>query len=344
MIDLRSDTVTRPTDQMRAAIARAEVGDDGRGDDPTVRALERRTAEILGTEAALYVPSGTMSNQVAIRTHTTPGDEMLCDAGAHVYLYEAGAPAALSGLMVRLLSGSRGIFTAEDVTAALRPRNEHFAPARLVCVENTHNRGGGSVWPIERIAEVCQVAREAGLKTHLDGARLWNASVATGIPEREYARFFDSVSVCFSKGLGAPVGSALSGGARFIEQARRFRKMFGGGMRQAGIIAAGALYALDHHRDRLREDHSRARELAEGIADLPGIELSPDEVETNIVVFRVSSMPAGQLAERLQAAGVQVLAIGAETIRAVTSLEVTGRDIPQAVSVFRDLLGRGKRA
>ena len=340
LIDLRSDTITKPTDEMRRAMAAAEVGDDIFGDDPTVIALEERTAEILGKEAAVYMPSGTMTNQVAVRAHTEPGDEILVDAHAHIYSSEAGAPAALAGVMCRLLPGVKGIFSSEDVLAALRAPNVHYPPTRLVCLENTHNRGGGSIWPMERIADVARTAREHGLKLHLDGARLWNASVATGIPERDYASHFDSVSVCFSKGLGAPVGSALAGSRAFIERARRFRKQFGGGMRQAGIIAAGALHALEHHRSRLAEDHRNARILAEGIANLPGIGLDVTDVETNILIFRVSSISAAEFAARLHSAGVHLLARNADTVRAVTSMGVTKTDIGKAIEIFRDVLTR----
>ena len=262
MIDLRSDTVTKPTQPMREAMARAEVGDDVLGDDPTVIALERATAELLGKEAAVYMPSGTMTNQVAIRTHTEPGDEIYLAEYAHSYFYEGGGPAALSGVTCRLLPGDRGRFSADALRSVLRPRNVHFAYGKLVCVENTHNRGGGSVWPIDQIAAVADAARSADLKMHMDGARLWNASVASGVSEASYAEHFDTISVCFSKGLGAPVGSALAGGEATIARARRFRKLFGGGMRQVGIIAAGALYALEHHRDRLADDHANARGLA----------------------------------------------------------------------------------
>ena len=239
MIDLRSDTITRPTPGMREAMSRAEVGDAVFGDDPTVNALEAKVALMLGKEAAVYMPSGTMTNQVALRAHTEPGDEIIIEEYAHVYYYEAGAPAALSGVTCRLVHGERGIFTAEAVKSALRFEDVHFPRTRLICLENTHNRGGGSVWPMEKIAGIAALARESGLKMHLDGARLWNASVATGIPERDYAAHFDSVSVCFSKGLGAPVGSALAGPADFIKRARRFVKQFGGGH------AAGG-----HHRGR----------------------------------------------------------------------------------------------
>ncbi|HOA72182.1 MAG TPA: low-specificity L-threonine aldolase [Phycisphaerae bacterium] len=338
MIDLRSDTVTRPTAAMRQAMAAAEVGDDVLGDDPTVAKLEQATAEILGKEAAVYMPSGTMTNQVAVRAHTEPGDEILLDANAHVYYYEAGAPAALSGVMCRLLAGVRGIFTGRDVRDALRPRNLHFPRTKLVCIENTHNRGGGSVWTLEQIADVHAVARDAGLKLHLDGARIWNAAVALGVREQEIARWFDSVSVCFSKGLGAPVGSVLAGTSEFIERARRFRKQFGGGMRQAGIIAAGALYALEHHRERLRTDHENARWFAEQIAGIPGIQLDPTTVQTNIIVFDVTSMPAEAFGRALQEAGVLVLARGASEVRAVTHLDVTRKQIEQAVEIIRKIL------
>jgi len=338
MIDLRSDTVTRPTPGMRQAMADAEVGDDVLGDDPTVNALEKRVADLLGKEAAVYMPSGSMTNQVAIRAHTEPGDEILLDENAHCYFYEAGGPGGLSGVMCRLLPGARGVFTADDVKGALRPKNYHFAPTKLVCVENTHNRGGGTIWPIERIAEVAYAAREAKLKLHLDGARLWNAAVATGTPEREYAQYFDSVSVCFSKGLGAPVGSLLAGADKFIDRARRFRKMVGGGMRQAGIIAAGALFALERHRTRLTQDHANAKTLAAGIESLPGIELNSDYVETNIVIFRITTMSAAVLAGKLLKAGVHVLATGPDKIRAVTHLDVSAEQIDEAVEIFRKLL------
>jgi threonine aldolase len=338
-IDLRSDTVTLPTPAMRQAMANAEVGDDVFGEDPTVNLLEKRTAEILGKEAALYAPSGTMANQIAIRAHTEPGDEIIVDANAHVYCYEAGAPAALAGVLCKLLPGQRGIFTAADLQAALRPVNVHFAPTRLVCMENTHNRGGGSIWPIGRVAEVAAIARERALKMHLDGARLWNASAATGIAEREYASYFDSVTVCFSKGLGAPVGSALAGSSEFIQRARRFRKQFGGGMRQAGIIAAGALFALENHRARLVEDHANAQILAEGLAQLPAIELNPATVQTNIVRFGLTRIPADVIVRELEAAGVRVLATGPDTIRAVTNLNVSREDIVAAIGIMRNVLG-----
>jgi threonine aldolase len=338
MIDLRSDTVTRPTAEMRRVMAEAEVGDDVLGDDPTVRRLEARVSDLLGKEAAVYMPSGTMTNQVAIRTWTEPGDEIILEADGHSYFYESGGPAALSGVTCRLIRGERGLFTADQVRAVLRPANEHFPRTRLVAVENTHNRGGGTVWPIDQVADVADAARQAGLKMHLDGARLWNAAVASGVTEAACASHFDSVSVCFSKGLGAPIGSALAGGVEFISRARRFRKMFGGGTRQAGIVAAGALYALDHHRRRLAEDHAGAKRLAEGIAPLDGIEIDPATVETNIVIFGVTAMPAAELVARLAAADVLVLARDAESIRAVTNLDVTADQIDETIEKFAAIL------
>ncbi|MHB9027873.1 MAG: low-specificity L-threonine aldolase [Candidatus Latescibacterota bacterium] len=334
MIDLRSDTVTKPSPAMRQAIANAEVGDDVLGEDPTMNRLEARTAEILGTEAAVYMPSGTMTNQVAVRAHTEPGDEILLDRDTHIYFYEAGAPAALSGVMVRLIPGRRGIFSAQDLEAAIRPDNIHFPRPKLLIIENTHNRGSGAVWPMETIIEVTETARKHGLRIHLDGARIWNASAATGIPEAEIARHFDTVSVCFSKGLGAPVGSALAGTREFIARARRFRKQFGGGMRQAGLMAAGALYALENNRARLIEDHANARRFAEGIHGLPGIEVDPAGVETNIVVFRVTSLPAADLSRKLRVAGLLMNATGPDTVRAVTHLDVSRADIDRAVEIM----------
>jgi threonine aldolase len=338
-IDLRSDTVTKPTPAMREAMAHAEVGDDVFGEDPTVRALEEFTARILGKEAALYMPSGTMSNQVAVRCHTQPGDEIFLDHETHIHYYEAGAPAAISGVTARLIQGHRGIFTGADLEAAIRPANVHFPQPRLVIIENTHNRGGGSIWQCERIAEVERVARAHGLRLHMDGARLWHAAAATGIPESEFADFADTVSVCFSKGLGAPVGSALAGDGEFVARARRFRKQFGGGMRQAGIIAAGALYALEHHRGLLTEDHGKARRLAEGISGIRGLSVDLDAVETNIVIFRTDSIPAPELVKRFKEEGLLMNAFSSDTIRAVAHLDVSFEDIERAVEIIGTVMG-----
>lgn len=338
MIDLRSDTITQPTPAMRQAIAYAEVGDDVFGDDPTVNALEAEVAALLGKEAAVYMPSGTMTNQVALRVHTEPGDEVVLESEAHIYYYEGGAPAALSGVMCRLVQGDRGIFTAIDLQKVLRPVDSHFPRTKLVCLENTHNRGGGRIYPLAEIEAIAQVCQAHQLKLHLDGARLWNACAATGIAEADYAKPFDTVSVCFSKGLGAPVGSALVGSQEAIQRARRFRKMFGGSMRQAGIIAAGALYALKYHRDRLKEDHVHAKLLATGLSAIEGIQIDPAQVQTNIVFFQTQEISATELAQRLHTLGVAVLATGSHTIRAVTNLMVTQEQIQQVPELVKTAL------
>lgn len=338
MIDLRSDTLTRPTPAMRVAIAAAEVGDDVYGEDPTVAALERRTAAILGKEAALFVPSGTMANQVALRCHTEPGDEILTEAAAHIALVERGAPAALSGLTIRTIPSAAGVFEPAGLRPHLRVPSPYmpagiFPPTKLLCLENTHNFGGGTVWPLDTMAAVAGLAREHGIAVHLDGARLWNAAIASGRSEAEFAAHADSVSVCFSKGLGAPVGSALAGTAAFIERARRFRGMFGGAMRQAGILAAAALHALDHHRERLAVDHARARAFAAGLAGLPGIAVEPASVETNIVIFRVTAMPAAVFVERCWAEGLRVLPAGGDRVRAVFHLDLPEDAVEGAVRI-----------
>ncbi|MCU0567865.1 MAG: aminotransferase class I/II-fold pyridoxal phosphate-dependent enzyme [Oculatellaceae cyanobacterium Prado106] len=339
MIDLRSDTVTQPTPEMRSAIANATVGDDVMGEDPTVNALEEYVAELLGKEAAVYMPSGTMTNQIALRIHTEPGDEVILESEAHIYYYEGGAPAALSGVMCRLVKGDRGIFTAKDLSAVTRPTDVHFPRTRLVCVENTHNRGGGKIFPLEEIGAIAHFCQSQGLKLHMDGARLWNACIATGISPAAYAKPFDTVSVCFSKGLGAPVGSALAGSVEQMQRARRFRKMLGGGMRQAGMMAAGALYALKHHQERLQEDHDQAKILAQGLSEIPGIVVNPADVQTNIVVFQTPDRAAPELEARLlEEAGVAVFAVGAHSLRAVTSLMVSPEQIQQAVSKIAAVL------
>ena len=327
VIDLRSDTITQPTPAMRQAIANAEVGDDVLGDDPTVLQLEEYVAELLGKEAAVYMPSGTMTNQVAVRLHTQPGDEIVLESEAHIYYYESGGPAALSGVSCRLIPGHRGLFTRDDLQKVLRSGNPHYPPTRLVCVENTHNRGGGSIFPIEMINHIAEVCRSRSLKFHMDGARLWNACEATGLSPAEYARSFDTVSVCFSKGLGAPVGSALVGAQEDIARARRFRKMFGGAMRQSGTIAAGALYALQYQRERLQDDRENAQLLARELTVLDSIEVDIAAVQTNIVIIRSSRIPAAELAGQLERQGVKLLPRDATSLRAVTSLMVTRDDM-----------------
>jgi len=343
-IDLRSDTVTRPTEPMRRAMAEAEVGDDVFSDDPTVNRLQEKVAELLGKEAAIYVPSGSMGNQTAIRAQTHHGDEIICHRDSHIYHYEGGAPAALSGCLLRLLPGDRGQYDAADVRMAIRPTDSHFAQSALLVVENTHNRGGGSVWPVDRVRAVCDAGRQAGLRLHLDGARLMNACVAVGCKPTDYTRYFDTVSICFSKGLGAPVGSAVAGTKETIRRVHRFRKMFGGGMRQAGIIAAGALYALEHNIERLAEDHANAKRLATALAEMPGVTIDPNHTETNIVMFDVDSSrgTASRLCETLREHGVWMIGIGPQRIRAVTHLDVSADDIERAISVVQEVLRNGQ--
>jgi threonine aldolase len=341
-IDLRSDTVTKPTSAMRKAMAEAEVGDDVFGEDPTVNTLQEKVARLLGKEAALFVPSGTMANQLAIKSHTQPGDEVIVESSSHPYNFEGGAGAALSGIQFRCLQGVRGILDASQVEEAIRPADHHFPITRLVCLENTHNRGGGSIYPVEKMEEIYRLAKSRGLLIHLDGARLWNASVATGIRSHEYAQWADSVSVCLSKGLGAPVGSLVAGSKPFIDRVHRFRKMFGGGMRQAGIIAAAGIYALDHHLERLKEDHRNAKRLAVGLEEFNGVSIDPTHVETNIVIFGVTNtkMTAPQVAETMKREGVLIHAFGRTQIRLVTHLDVTAEDIEKTLKVFGEILAK----
>jgi threonine aldolase len=334
-IDLRSDTVTRPTPEMRRAMMEAPLGDDVLGDEPTVNLLQERVASIMGKEAACFVPSGTMANQSAIRALTEPGDEVICHHTAHIFHYETGAPAALSGVSLRFVEGERGIYGTDAIDAAIRPANHHFAPAKLIVVENTCNGGGGSVWPLDHVERVAGHARERGLRRHLDGARIWNACAATGHEPSEYARDFDTVSCCFSKGLGAPVGSAVCGDKATIARVFRFRKMFGGAMRQSGLLAAACLYALEHHRERLSEDHANAKRLAEGLSGIAGITVDPASVETNIVYFDVAPEigAASDLVARLEREGVRMIATGACSIRAVCHLDLSREQIERAVEV-----------
>ena len=340
LIDLRSDTVTRPSRGMRQAMADAEVGDDVFGDDPTVNRLQERVAELLGKESAIFVPSGSMANQTSIRAQTQPGDEIIAHADSHIFHYEAGAPAALSGCSLRLLPGERGLFNGEAVRSAIRPPDSHFPKSALVVIENTHNRGGGTCWSVPEIAAIRAVADENGLRMHLDGARLMNACAARGHKPAEYTRFFDTVSTCFSKGLGAPVGSAVAGSKEVIGRVHRFRKMFGGAMRQAGILAAAAMYALEYNLERLSEDHANARRLAEAIADLPGLSIQPESVETNIVYFDVpaSMGTARAFCDRLKAEGVWMLPVAPQRVRAVTHLDVPRAGIDRAIEVLSTLL------
>lgn len=329
IVDLRSDTVTRPTPGMRKAMAEAEVGDDVFGEDPTISRLEAVVAERLGKEAGLFVPSGTQANQIAIRCLTEPGDEVILEETAHPFLYEAGGPAVISGVMMRLLRGDRGVLSPDQVRAAVRPPNVHHAVAKLLSVENTANRGGGTVVSAERCRELTAVARAAGLNTHLDGARLWNAHVASGTPLDELAGPFDIANVCFSKGLGAPVGSVLTGPAALMPKARRVRKMLGGGMRQAGILAAACLYALDHHLPRLGDDHARALRLWEGIT---AAGFTADRPETNMIYVRCPDAHA--LVAQLGGRGVRAIALAHDQVRLVTHLEIDDAAIDHAIRAF----------
>jgi threonine aldolase len=322
---------------MRRAIANAEVADEQRRLDPTVNALQERVAELLGHEAALFLPSGTMCNQIAIRLHTRPGDEVILERHSHPIIAEAGGPAAHSGVMMHPLDGEGGTFTGADVKAALRDPGDRYSPrSRLVCVEQTTNYGGGRVWPLEQIRGVHAVARANGLATHMDGARLMNAVVASGVRAAEFASGFDSAWLDFTKGLGAPVGACLAGPRELIEEAWRFKQMMGGSLRQAGIVAAAGLYALDHNVDRLAEDHENARVLAEGIAEIANARIDASKVETNIVIFEVGDQERvlRELAER----GVEMSPMGPGRVRAVTHLDVDRAGIDEALNALRDVL------
>jgi threonine aldolase len=339
VIDLRSDTVTKPTPAMRSAMAEAEVGDDVYGDDPTVNVLEERTARLLGKAAAIFVPSGTMANQIAIGVNTRPGDELLCSSTSHVYVWEAGGIARLSGVTARTFAGDNGILALDDIRDAIRPDDPHYARTRLVCLENTHNRGGGRVHPLASIGEIARWAVAHNLAMHLDGARLMNAVVASGRPAREWAQYFETVSICFSKGLGAPVGSALAGSKDAVLRARRLRKLLGGGMRQAGIIAAAALYALENHVERLKDDHAHARILADAITDAEGLALDSGPVETNLVWVFVDPKlgSAAEVEMYLRSRGILVSVLGTQVLRACTHLDVTREQVEYAASVLRGI-------
>jgi threonine aldolase len=323
---------------MRAAIAAAEVGDEQRRADPTTRLLEERVASLLGHEAAVFLPSGTMCNEIALRLHVRPGgDELILDRTAHPVTAEAGGPAQLAGAMVRTLDGEGGIFTVEQLESALHPAGDRYSPrSRVVSIEQTTNLGGGRVWPLESINEVLALAREHGLRAHLDGARLLNAVVSSGVAASDYARGFDTAWIDFTKGLGAPVGAVLAASSELIEEAWRWKQMLGGALRQSGIVAAGCLYALEHNVERLAEDHENAKALARGLSQLPGVRIDPASVDTNIVIFAVDDAAAlvSRLADR-----VDVLAIDAHRVRAVTHLEVTSADIQTAIEAIAELAG-----
>lgn len=341
MIDLRSDTVTVPTDGMRKAMARAEVGDDVYGEDPTVNRLQEMAAALLSKRFALFVPSGTMANQLAIRSHTQPGQEVIVESKSHIVRYEQGAAGALAGVQLHWVPGERGIMSAEQVEAAIRPTDPHSISTALICLENTHNAGGGSIYPLATIEKIRALAAKHNIPMHLDGARLMNAVAATTLPPASYAQHFETVSLCLSKGLGAPVGSLLiSSDRQLIDRARRFRRMYGGAMRQAGVLAAAGIYALEHHVARLTDDHSHAKKLARLLQQIPSVQIAPQHVETNIVIFDVTDQrrtPA-EIVAALKEQGVLINAIGGLSYRAVTHLNVSAKQIDEAGAVFMRVL------
>jgi threonine aldolase len=338
VIDLRTDTVTQPTAGMRRAVAEAVVGDEQKREDPTVTALEERAAALLGHEEAIYLPTATMANQIALRLLTEPGDEVVAEARAHIFRYELGGPAVHSGLVMKPLPTGDGRFTAAQLRDAVNPPADlHMAPTRVVCLENTHNAGGGRVWPLARVREVAEEARRHGLAVHLDGARLLNAVVASGTAASEYGREADTVTLCLSKGLGCPLGALLAGSRERMARARRLKHLFGGAMRQAGIVAAAGLYALEHHVERLADDHARARRLADGLAELPGVDLDPATVDTNIVIFAVPD--AAAFCSALAGEDVAMSQFGPRRVRAVTHLDVDDEGIDRALAAAARALG-----
>jgi len=334
-VDLRSDTVTQPTQAMRAAMASAEVGDDVYGEDPTVKRLEVFVADLIGTEHALFVPTGTMANQIALRAHTRPGDEIIISKEAHCWRHESGALAAIAGVQTQMLPGFT--FTAAEVKAAFKPDDPYVSPTRVVAVENTHNMGGGTCWEPDALREVTTAAHALGMATHLDGARLWNAAVATRRSERELAAGFDSISVCLSKGLGAPVGSVVCGTRDFIRRCFRFRKMHGGGMRQAGILAAGGLHAVQEHRARLADDHANARLLAEQLAGAKNLVVDLSRVHTNIVMIDLAHGTADAVIAIAREDGILLGSAGPQRIRAVTHLDVDTAGVQRAAKVIAEI-------
>ena len=339
-IDLRSDTVTKPSAAMRQAMANAEVGDDVFGEDPTVVKLQEKVASLLGKEKALYVPSGVMSNQLSIKAQTEPGDEIICEQDAHIFNYETAAPSLISSVQVKTIPGVRGVVRAEQLAAAIRPKVYYMPRSRMICLENTHNRAGGAIYPLDEIKKISTFARSHEMLMHLDGARLWNAWVATGIHPKEYAKYFDSVSVCFSKGLGAPVGSAVVGSASMIDRVHKWRKVFGGGMRQAGIIAAGALYALEHNVERLKEDHEKAKYFADKVSVLPKLSLNMETVQTNIIIINTekTGKDPDKIITALKSKGLLVSLGSYDSIRIVTHLDVSMEQMKQAVEIFTTVL------
>jgi threonine aldolase len=339
LIDLRSDTITKPSRPMLEAMMAAVVGDDVFGEDPTMNRLQERVASMFGKEAALFVPSGTMGNELAIKTHTQPGDEVIVDAESHIFVYETAGPSLLSGVQLRPLPSTNGVITAEQIGRAIRANIYYLPRTRLICIENTHGRSGGKVFPLTEIVAISRVAKDSGVRFHLDGARIWNASVATGIELRSYADCVDSLSVCFSKGLGTPIGSILIGTREFVETARKYRKIFGGGMRQVGILAAAALYALDHNVERLKEDHVKAKFFAGELSTIRTLAVDPAEVETNMVIIETEKTGKSQeeVLLLLKEHGVLLTPERSSAVRAVMHLDVSMAQVKQAAKVFHSV-------
>ena len=339
-VDLRSDTVTQPTSEMRKIMSSAIVGDDVLGDDPTVNELQEYIARILGKEAALFVPSGTMSNAIAIKSQTKPGDEIVTHKKSHIYLYEGGGYASLAGCSVSLVGGDKGLMSPEDVKSAIRKSEgsqSHYPNCSLICVENTANMGGGSLYPIDVLDSICQIAHDNNCRAHLDGARLFNATVASNISPDRMVKNFDTISICLSKGLGSPVGSLLVGDSETIAEAHRWRKIFGGGMRQSGILAAAGLYALKNNIDRLHEDHSRAFKLAKSVNSMNGFEVDISSVQSNMAYITCQNKSASTVVSELGNLGIDVLSINEDVVRAVTHLHITDEDISRTIDAFKTI-------
>ncbi len=336
-IDLRSDTVTKPSRAMREAILNAEVGDDVFGEDPTVNRLQNKCAELSGKEKALFVPTGCMGNQLAVKSHTIQGDEVICEAEAHIFNYETSAPAIISNVQMVTIPGRNGVMRIEDIQKRVRTKEYYFPVTRLICLENTHNRGGGAVLPIDNIKEISKFARDNGIKVHMDGARIFNAYVETGITLKEYASYCDSISFCFSKGLGAPAGSILCGDTDFIARAHRWRKILGGGMRQSGILAAAALYALDNNVNRLKEDNDKAKFFAKEISSISDVIIDLDSVHTNMVLFEINGMQRSDFLSLMKRKCLLFSAGTTTSVRAVFHMDVSMDEVVDAVKIFKSL-------
>lgn len=336
-IDLRSDTVTKPSVAMRKAMYEAEVGDDVFKEDPTVNELEKYIADLFGKESALFVPSGTMANQLCLNILSNPGDEVICERDAHIFNYESGSPSILSGIQIYPLDGKLGVITASQIEPFIRPNAYHMPQTRIIEVENTHNRAGGTIYPIEEIIKIRELADKYNLFMHLDGARIWNASVVTGIPVKEYAKYFDTVSTCLSKGLGAPIGSVIISTKDLITKAYRVRKSWGGGMRQVGVIAAAGLYALKNNVERLNEDHEKAKILAKTISQIPNLQINMEAVQTNILIFKPLKMSVDEAMKKCKEKGLLLSAGTVGSLRAVTHLDVSFEDVEKATKIIKEV-------